>query len=97
MKYQEALIAWTPHTDKITVGHWPDTTGWKNEYASTAGACYPHIREINNAFKRDLMLFLDFHAIVVRDKVPVEAAHTAFLEIDEYRKRIAQEVRGAKW
>jgi len=33
--------------------------------------------------QRDLMLFIEFNTIVVRDKVPVEAAHKAFLAIDE--------------
>lgn len=31
------------------------------------------------------MLFIEFHTIVVRDKVPIQAAHKAFLAIDEYR------------
>jgi hypothetical protein len=42
-----------------------------------------------------MMLFIEFHSIVVRDQVPVDAAHNAFLAIDEYRDRIAPDILGA--
>jgi hypothetical protein len=43
-----------------------------------------------------MMLFIEFHSIVVRDQVPVEAAHWAFLAIDEYRERIAPDLEGSE-
>ena len=41
------------------------------------------------------MMLIEFHTIVVGDRVPVEAAHKAFLAIDEYRKRISSDIPGA--
>ena len=41
------------------------------------------------------MLFIEFHTIVVRDRIPVDAAHREFLKIDEYRRRIAPDIPGA--
>ena len=95
MKYQEALIAWTPHTDKIAVFPWPDKHNRSGGYDFTGGACFSHIRECKNEFQRDMLLFVDFHTAVVRDGIPVESAHKAFLAIDEYRQRIAPDVQGA--
>jgi hypothetical protein len=95
MKYQESMICWTPNTDQIEVGPHPDKTGWNRKYRFSCGACYLKIRDTKNKFLRDLMLFIDFNTIVVRDKVPVEVAHKAFLAIDEYRKRISPDMEGA--
>ena len=53
------------------------------------------LRKCTDEYKRDMMLFIEFHTIVVRDKVPVEAAHRAFLAIDEYRDRISPDIEGA--
>ena len=44
---------------------------------------------------RDMMLFIEFNTIVVRDKIPVEAAHREFLKIDEYRQRISPDIPGS--
>jgi hypothetical protein len=71
VRYQDALIAWTPGTDQIKVG--------------------------NIVQRGDLMLFIEFNTIVVRDNVSVEAAHKAFLAIDEYRERISPDIEGADW
>jgi hypothetical protein len=103
MRYQEALIAWTPGTDRIKVGpliqlDGPDWTGHPSEpngYRYTGGAAYTWLRDCKDKTLRDLVLFIEFHSIVVRDRVPVEAAHRAFLAIDEYRERIAPDISGA--
>ena len=42
-----------------------------------------------------MMLFIEFNTIVVRDQIPVKAAHDAFLAIDEYRERISPDIPGA--
>ena len=101
MKYQEALIAWTPQTDHIRVDRLlqsydePDWTESPIRYAYTGGAAYSGLRDCTDKLKRDMMLFIEFHAIVVRDKIPIEAAHREFLKIDEYRERISPDIEGA--
>jgi len=97
MKYQKALIAWTPDTDQIRVGRLIPERGpdWSLRYEYTGGAAYTGLRDCDDKTFRDMMLFIEFHSIVVRDKVPVDAAHKAFLKIDEYRERIAQDIPGA--
>ena len=81
MKLVEAMYGWNRNSDEIDVGPWPDTTGWSDRYSLTGGACYTNIRQI----------FIDFHMIVLRDGVDVQAAHRAFLKIDEFRRSIAPE------
>lgn len=97
MKYQDALVAWTPRTDKIDVGPLisEDARDWSRPYSHTGGAAYVALRECKNEFQRDMMMFIEFHSIVVRDRVDIDAAHKAFLKIDEYRRRIAPDIKGA--
>jgi hypothetical protein len=101
MKYQEALIAWTPCTDLIRVDrllsspYAPDWTEHPISYEYTGGAAAVWLRKCKNKLQRDMMLFIEFNTIVVRDKVPVEAVHREFLKIDEYRERISPDIAGA--
>lgn len=100
MRYQEALIAWTPNSDLIRVGPLigrgdTDWTEWPINYEYTGGATEIALRKCSEEYKRDLMLFIEFNTIVVRDGIPVEAAHREFLKIDEYRKRISPDIQGA--
>ncbi len=71
--------------------------GSRRRYArgSTGGAAYVELRNCEDKHKHDMMLFIEFHTIVVRDRVPIDAAHKAFLAIDEYRERIALDIPGA--
>jgi hypothetical protein len=41
-------------------------------------------------------MFILFHSITVRDGVPTNLAHEAFLKIDEYRKTISPDTPGAE-
>jgi hypothetical protein len=41
-----------------------------------------------------MMLFIDFHKLVVRDGVDPQNAHREFLKIDEYRGRIGLDIQG---
>src|SRR3954447_6393890 len=41
------------------------------------------------------MIFIHFHTLVVRDGIDVQAAHKAFLAIDEYHERISPDIEGA--
>jgi hypothetical protein len=90
------VIAWTPGTSMIRVGPLIPSgadTDWTEHpvrYWCTGGAAFTALRECTDRTLRDMMLFIEFHRIVVRDKVPVDAAHEAFLAIDEYRERVTQ-------
>ena len=95
MKLEAVLIAWNPNSSQIEAGPWPDRTGWIRKYRMTSGACYTGRRELSEDRQR-LLLFIDFNAIVVRDRVDPEAAHQAFLAIDEYRRLISPDQFGAE-
>ena len=49
----------------------------------------PGFANSTDRHQRDLHLFREFHIIVVLDHVDPEAAHKAFMEIDEYREIVA--------
>lgn len=93
MKYADAMIAWEPN-GAIKVGPWPDTAGWSEAFPLTSGACYAEVRKMTG-WQAVAMMLLDFHAVVVRDGVSPQAAHEAFLAIDEYRARISPDIAGA--
>lgn len=100
MRYRETLVAWNPGTPQVRVGRLlergePDWTRHPINYRMTGGAAYRHVRECEDASKLVVLLFADWHAIVVRDRVPIEVAHKAFLAIDEYRRHIAPDIPGA--
>lgn len=104
MKYSEALIAWTP----VRHRHRPETTGqlqvgpllslsenrWAKRFSCSGGAAYVATRKLagDQAVAR---LFIEFHTLVVRDGIDPQAAHEAFLAIDEYRKSISPDIEGA--
>ena len=95
MKFTEAMICWNPDTDKIAVVPWPDQKRWSKQYQATTGACEARLHDMDEA-QRGRMLFIHFNTIVVGDHVGVEAAHQAFLEIDEYRQLISPDIKGAE-
>jgi hypothetical protein len=101
MKLINAMYAWTrPDSDKPTagmvkVGLHPDWTGWSDAYSSWLGAGNHNFSELSDA-GRLTQMFLDFHKIVVGDRVNPQVAHKAFLEIDEYRRAIAPDIEGAE-
>jgi hypothetical protein len=94
MKLVEAMYGWNRNSDEIDVGPWPDTTGWSDRYSLTGGACYTNIRQMAPD-QLAAQIFIDFHMIVLRDGVDVQAAHRAFLKIDEFRGSIAPDIPGA--
>lgn len=94
MKFTEAMIVWTPKTSDVRVGPWPDKTGWSKGCRMSVGACFSETHAMSPEEIRFRVL-ADFHTIVVRDKVPVEVAHKAFLILDEYRGAISIDTPGA--
>jgi len=95
VKLMESMVAWDPRTDRIRVGPWPDKRGWSDDYLYTTGACELRRHDMSDV-KQQQMMFIDFHTIVVRDKVPVDVAHFEFRKIDEYRQLISRNIPGAE-
>jgi hypothetical protein len=110
MKARDALIAWSPNygPEFTAENDWPVNPGevavgrllkegdrdWTKPFAFTGGAAEVsrrHLKGDNSA----LMLFIDFHTLVVRDGIDPQTAHKAFLAIDEYRERISPDTPGA--
>jgi hypothetical protein len=54
-------------------------------YNCTSGGCYGSIKHFSKAQRRDFVMGL-FMMMVSRDRVPVENADTALLQIQEYRE-----------
>lgn len=94
MKLEAAMIAWNPRTDEIDVVPWPDTARTSRALRYTVGACDAEMHAAAPD-RRLALLFIHFNTITVRDLVPVQAAHRAFLKIDEYRHAIAPDQQGA--
>lgn len=94
MKFTEAMVAWDPDTGGVRVGPWPDRTGWSDSYPMSAGACETCVHTMTPD-QRLAQLFIMFHALVVRDGIPPDAAHRAFLVIDEFRAGISPDIPGA--
>ena len=101
MKLAEIMYAWTPATwetptaGKVRIGVHPDRVGWTRPFASCLGACDLSFVEMSDA-ERITQMFVAFHAMVVRDGIDPQVAHTAFLDIDEYRRAIADDIEGAE-
>jgi hypothetical protein len=94
MKMSEAMVAWDPDTGGVRVGPWPDRIGWSDSYPMTDGACEARIHAMPPD-QQVAQVFILFHALVVRDGIPPDAAHRAFLAIDEFRAHISPDIPGA--
>lgn len=102
MKYKDCLIAYTPAWDEssqtkgqIKVGYCPDEDGWSDAYSYTTGGVFTNRQKMDH-WQQVSMMFADFHAAVVRDGVDPQDVHKAFLAIDEYRKVISPDIKGAE-
>lgn len=102
MRAVEAMIVWTPAASgneltagRITVVPWPDVGDRGGSFLRSVGACSGDFHRLTPD-QRLAKLMLWFHQIVLRDQVPLEAAHQAFLGIDEYAEGIALSIEGAR-
>ena len=104
MKQTEAIIAWTParwadvHPEtagQVAVLHLSQADAAKR-YAMRVGAVFTNLKTLPED-TRIARLFIDFQTMVVRDGIDPQAAHRAFLQIDEYRYRIAPDIEGAEF
>lgn len=103
MKQIEAIIAWTPvrwaalkpdTAGEVVVLARPDAGEEARRYMMRAGASSSGLRALSDE-ARIARLFIDFQTLVVRDGIDPQVAHRAFLQIDEYRYRIAPDTEGA--
>lgn len=101
MKASECMIAWNPtwwdgeESGKIEVGPWPDRSGWSDRYRMTIGACFSE-RHKFTPLEWALMVFVDFNTLVAGGMIAPDAAHRAFLKIDEYRDHVSLELPGTR-
>lgn len=96
MKANESLIAWTPMSFKghptagqVKVGRAMNTRDpeWAKPY---------RMRKRHALQDSAKMLFVHFHTLVVRDGIPPQVAHEAFLVVDEYAQTISPDIHGAR-
>jgi len=99
------MVGWNPlgcgltardKSGAVMVGPWPDYGGrWSREYAFTTGCCELDRHNVP-IDQKVAQLFIDFHSMVVRDGIDPQVAHREFLKIDEYRRRISPDIKGAQ-
>ena len=91
------MVAWTPREpDTVEVGPWPDETGWSDPPYRYTGGCCELVRHKWPEDRKVMMMFINFHTLIVRDGIDPQAAHREFLKIDEYRRRISPDIDGAE-
>ncbi len=95
------MVAWISGDPMaVEVGPWPDTGGWIDRVFSgrrtfTVGCC-ELVRQDWPDERKVMMMFIDFHTLIVRDGIDPQAVHKQFLKIDEYRCRISPDIKGAE-
>ena len=92
MQLLDVVIAWNPN-GTAKVGPHLDPGRWSKNFQVTDGADNTRWARFDEN-QRQKALFIVFHTMVVRDGVDVQVAHRAFMEIDEYRDLIAQDIEG---
>lgn len=108
MKLAEAYASWTPKfwdhpsVGNIFIGPKEYVTAKKD-----AGEAKSWVHIVSGDFGAEMLkgaagewqakalMMTFFHTVVVRDGIPLEAAHKAFLVIDEYRSLISRDIEGA--
>ncbi len=92
--YKSVMIAWTPRSDRVRSGTWPDETGWSDGYMMTGGACYRDVRNMPELVAKAYLVNL-FNTLVIRDQVDPIAAHKALCGVTEFRQAINLQCPGA--
>jgi hypothetical protein len=100
MKAHEAVIAWTPANwcsktrGRVAVGRLIyNDRGWTAPYACAGGAAYPPRRDLRGA-ESLVRVFIDFHNLVVHHGISPQAAHDAFMIIDEFFDAVSGNILG---
>jgi hypothetical protein len=102
MKITEADVVWVPAIDgagTIRVEQhgsgWQRTPGDRWMPAASLGEVGEY-KTKDDPIKQLLAMFVLFNTVVVRDGIAVQAAHEAFLAIDDYTKSISPDINGAR-
>jgi hypothetical protein len=105
VKAYNAVIVWTPSNidnippelrGKVEVRTPQSCRDWtKPPFSRSCGANLRSTRALRGD-AAVMVLFIDFHTLIVRDGIDPKAAHEAFLAIDEYRRRISHDIEGAE-
>lgn len=97
MKMSEALIAWTSNGE-CKVGRLlrEGERDWTDGYEMTGGAAYTRVRRMEGEAAK-AQAFIEWHTLVLRDGVDPKQAHEEFLQIDEYRDGLADEMLPLKY
>ena len=85
----------SPGPGAVKVGKWPDGSGWSDDYDSTAGCCWTETASFD-VHGKVMMMFIDFHTLIVRDGIDPQELHKQFLKIDEYCYRIPFDMEGSR-
>lgn len=109
MKLADAWVAWTatswelPSAGNVFVGTKEQVvaridTGEARSWVPVGRAMMATDRLTGEAeeWAAKALMMTCFHTMVVRDGVSPEAAHKAFLIIDEYRRLISRDIEGAE-
>jgi hypothetical protein len=103
MKITEADVVWVPvrkghdvsHAGSIRVER--HLSGWqRTEGDNWMPADSMATETKGDPIKQLLAMFILFNTVTVRDGIPVQAAHKAFLAIDEYAEAISPDILGAR-
>jgi hypothetical protein len=104
MKIVDADVVWTPNhksndiLNRGTVRIERHASGWQRSHGDLwmpATGLGPYGLPAKGD-KQLLAMFILFNTLVVRDGVKPSDAHTAFLDIDEYRRTISPDAPGAE-
>src|ERR1700721_243240 len=103
MKLAESVVAWTPATANsptagiVRVGPIvePGQQDWTTSFACTGGGAYIGVRKLSE-IEAVAWIFIEFHLLVARDRIPVDKVHEAFLGIDDFGRNIPQTSRPQK-
>ena len=79
-----AMWCWDPHSGRVSVVPWPDTTAISIPYEMTAGACYAFVHELTPA-QRQQYVIGEALKLITHYRCDGLAVHTAFSAIREYR------------
>ena len=102
MRLRETMVCWNgPDCSRglpltVEAGPHPDLAGWSERYDCSDGACWIRAWREYSDDERLLRLFVMFAILTVREGLPAETVHKAFLAIDEYREAMPPDVPGCR-
>lgn len=88
--FNEIVVAWNIGSPDVYVGPRPVP----RRYEMTTGCVFADVESERNPDRLAVMAFASFVILVTRDRVPVAAAHEAFLGITEYVLSLPLDVPG---